>query len=108
MANKKKGKKESKSRKSARPKQPDLPGMESRMFADLHEAAGEYAEIRDERMRLNEAEGDLKKRVRELMHNHELKKYTYDDVEITLVPPEEGEEDVKVRVKKKKEGAEAE
>jgi hypothetical protein len=104
MVKKKKGKKEPKARKSSRPKQADLPGMESRMFPDLHEEARAYAEIRDERMELNKRESELKERVKKLMHSHDLKVYRYEEVEILL---EAGEEDVKVRVKEKTKAAAA-
>lgn len=70
------------------------------MFTDLHEEARQYAEIRDERMELNEREAKLKERVLNLMHEHNLKVYRYEEVEILLEP---GEENVKVRIKKEKE-----
>ncbi|HXP82594.1 MAG TPA: hypothetical protein VN976_22030 [Verrucomicrobiae bacterium] len=95
----KKARKAPKERKPSRPKQPDLPGMESRMYSDLHEEARKYAEIRDERMDLNEQESKLKERVKRMMHEHGLNVYRYEEVEITLEP---GEEDVKVRIKKPK------
>jgi Zn/Cd-binding protein ZinT len=92
----------------AKPKTQDLPGMEDRAIKPLQEAALEYAGIRDQRMALNTQEADLKKRVRTLMHKHKpgQTRYAYDGVEIELVPPE-GEEGVKVRIKKLKEDGEA-
>lgn len=95
-----KHKTKSKGKRTTRPRQPDLPGMESRMYADLHEEARQYAEIRDERMELNEREAKLKERVLNLMHEHGLKVYRYEEVEILIEP---GEENVKVRIKREKE-----
>lgn len=105
MAGKKKNKKEHKAKKSTRPRQVDLPGMESRMYPDLDEQAHEYAEIRDERMALNERESHLKERLLKMMHSHDLKLYKYEDVEIEIEP---GEENVKVRIKKAKADTEEE
>lgn len=41
----------------------ELPGMENRAIRPLHEAALEYAEIRDKRMALNQQEVALKTRL---------------------------------------------
>jgi hypothetical protein len=94
--------------KKAKAKPQDLPGMEDRAIKPLQEAAMEYAEIRDQRISLNTQEAELKKRVRSLMHKHERTHYAYDGVDIELLPPD-GEEQVKVRVKKAQaDGADAE
>lgn len=78
-----------------------LPGMENRGIPELEEAAIEYATIRDERIKLNEREAALKKRVREIMHAHNKTRYEHATVEISIEPPD-GEEKIKVRVKKAK------
>lgn len=84
-----------------RAREQDLPGMEERAIKPLQNAAVEYAEIRDERMALNTRESELKKKVRNLMHEYEKTHYAYDGVEIDLEPPD-GEEIVRVRIKKAK------
>jgi hypothetical protein len=75
--------------KESKPKAQALPGMEDRAIQGLEKLATEYAGIRDERIALNAQEADLKKR------------YAHDGIEIELIAPS-GEEDVKVRVPKKK------
>lgn len=82
-----------------RAKQGDLPTMEDRAITALEEAAEEYADIRDQRIALNQQEAALKKRVRDLMHKHNKTTYVNGAVEIELEAPT-GEETVKVRVKK--------
>src|SRR5688572_14172040 len=77
----------------------DLPGMEDRAIGPLQDAAHEYASIRDERIKLNMREVELKKKVRDLMHKNKLQRYEYHDVLIELEPPD-GEEKVKVKIKK--------
>ena len=86
-----------------RPKQETLPTMEDRAIKPLQDAAHEYAEIRDERIALNQREADLKNKVRTLMHKHNKTRYAYEGVEIELLPPD-GEEQVKVKVKKPADG----
>jgi hypothetical protein len=83
----------------------DLPGMEDRAIVPLQEAALKYAEIRDERMALNQREAQLKAEVRTLMKRHRKTHYAYDGVEIDILPPE-ADEIVKVRVRKPKDGPE--
>lgn len=83
------------------PQSQDLPGMENRAIEPLQNAAVEYADIRDERIALNQRESQLKKRIKALMHEHKLDHYAFDGVDIELIPPD-GEESVKVRVKKAK------
>lgn len=83
-------------------RQEDLPGMENRRLKDLHEAALDYAEKRDERMALSVEEVELKQRLLKLMHKHKLENYDFEGVHIELVHEEET---VKVRVKAAKEEA---
>lgn len=84
-----------------RQRQADLPEMEDRAIKPLEDAAEEYAEIRDERIKLNAQEVKLKKRVRDLMHKHNKTAYRYGGVVIELEPPD-GEEKVTVRISKPK------
>lgn len=81
--------------------QQDLPGTEDRKIRALENAGREYAEIRDERIALNVREAKLKKNVRSLMAKHEKTDYVSDEVEIHIEPPD-GEDRVKVRLKKPK------
>jgi hypothetical protein len=87
-------------KKNPKPKQKELPGMEDRKLEDLHRAAEQYADVRDERMELLDQEIELKARVAKLMHDHKRTTYSYHGLIITLVP---GEETVKVKVPKDKE-----
>jgi hypothetical protein len=87
--------------KESKPKAQALPGMEDRAIQGLEKLATEYAGIRDERIALNAQEADLKKRVRAEMKKHNRTRYAHDGIEIELIAPS-GEEDVKVRVPKKK------
>lgn len=82
--------------KKSIPRQERLPGTEGK-FDDLHEAAIKYAEIRDERMRLNGEEVELKAELLKLMKKHKKETYSYMGVVIDVVHEEE---DVKVKVKK--------
>jgi hypothetical protein len=82
-------------------KQSDLPTMEDRRISALEEAGAEYAEIRDERIKLNQREAELKKRVRSMMHKHNKAVYESAEILIELEPPD-GEEKVKVKLKKQK------
>lgn len=96
MATKKKAAKAAK--KAARkPRQEQLPGMKDRKLAALHNAALEYAEIRDERQELTKKESDLQKTLLSLMHKAKKEHYEYAGVECNLVVEKEK---VKVRVKK--------
>jgi len=77
--------------------QKDLPGMENRRISELHDAALEYAAIRDERMELSKKESDLKGELLSLMHKHKKNSYILEGVEIYI---ENSEETVKVKVHK--------
>ncbi len=84
-----------------RPKAQALPGMEYRTIKELEDAGADYADIRDRRIALNTEEASLKKKVKNLMHKHE--KTTYESATIVIeIEPPDGEESVKVKVKKDK------
>jgi hypothetical protein len=80
-----------------RPRQADLPGTEDRKIRALEEAAEAYAEIRDERMQLNQREAELKSALLAQMKKLGKTVYHRDGITITVVAEEET---VKVRVKK--------
>ena len=88
-------------KKPARPRQQDL--IEDRAIKPLEEAASDYADIRDERMRLTEQETGLKARLLSLMKKYRKTTYDRDGVHIEIVHEEET---VKVRVKKLDAGGE--
>jgi hypothetical protein len=80
----------------AKPKQYELPEIERKM-KDLHEAALEYADIRDRRQELTVEEVAAKTKLLDLMHKHKKEEYEYEGVSIRVVHEEET---VKVRVRK--------
>jgi hypothetical protein len=88
-----------------RPKQQDLPGTEDRAIKPLEEIAAAYADVRDRRMLLNQEEHDLKISALKLMHKYEKTIYRRNGIEIRIV---ESDEDVKVKVSKPGDEAEAE
>lgn len=91
-------KKEKKLRvKQPKPRQADLPGMADRRIPDLHKAAEEYAEVRDERMALTKQEVDLQEVLLEKMKLHKMDRYKFEDVECILIHEKE-----KVKVKRRK------
>jgi hypothetical protein len=95
MANKKaKGKPEVESKNT--PRQDRLPGMADAKIQALHNAAMDYADIRDQRQALTKQEVDLKEKLIGLMHAHKKEVYDYNGVHIELIVEEET---VKVRVK---------
>jgi len=79
-----------------KPKQDDLPGMEDRAIKPLEEAVEAYADIRDQRIALNQEEADLKAKVLKLMHQHDKTVYHRNGITITVVNEQES---VRVRVK---------
>jgi hypothetical protein len=87
----------------SKPKQERIPGTENKL-QDLHDAAIEYAQIRDERMACGVQEKDKKSELLNLLKKHKLEHYEYEDVEITLVHEAEK---VKVRVHGKEEDEES-
>ena len=78
-------------------RQDDLPGMEDREIKALHDAALDYAEIRDERQALTLREVELKTKLIDLMHQHKKTEYQKGNISISLVVEKEK---VRVRVKK--------
>lgn len=92
--------KKAKAPKKSKPKQKDLPGMEERRIPELHTAAENYAEVRDERMILTKKEVELKDELLGMMKKHGKESYKFDDVEIKVVHEKE-----KVKVKIHKEAA---
>lgn len=80
-----------------RPKSQRLPGMEDNRIDSLHDAASEYAEIRDQRIELNQREIKLKDKLLKLMHKLDRTTYACDGVSVALVMEEET---VKVKIKK--------
>lgn len=80
----------------AKARQERLPGTGDAKLADLHKAALDYADIRDQRQALTNEEVELKGRLLELMHKHKKEEYVYEDVSIRVVHEEEN---VKVRIK---------
>jgi hypothetical protein len=83
--------------KRPRPRQQDLPGTEDRTIQALEEAAGAYADIRDQRIALNADEAKLKGTLLQLMKRHGKQVYHRDGITIQIV---QEEETVKVRIKK--------
>ena len=79
-----------------RPKQTDLPGMEDKEIKPLVDSARKYAEIRDQRIALNQDEATLKAELLRLMKKHGKELYSYDGVEVSVVHESET---VEVKVK---------
>jgi len=80
-----------------RPRSQPLPGLEDARIKPLEDLAAAYADVRDRRIELNREESELKQHAIKLMHRHDKTIYRRDGIEIRLV---EGDEDVKVKVKK--------
>lgn len=83
--------------RSSRPRQQDLPGTEDRAIKPLEDVAEAYADLRDRRIELNREEAELKVHVKKLMHKYDKTIYRREGIEIRLI---DGEEDVKVKVRK--------
>lgn len=88
-------------KKSAKKKarQKRLPGMADAKLEALHNAALDYAEVRDKRQELTKEEVNLKGTLLTLMHKHKKDHYEYNGVTIDLVTEQET---VKVRIAKAK------
>lgn len=84
----------------AKPRQERLPGTGDAKLADLHRAALDYADIRDQRQALTSDEVELKGKLLDLMKKYKKEEYVYEDVSVRIVHEEET---VKVRIKKAKE-----
>ena len=80
-------------------RQKRLPGMADAKLEALHNAALDYAEVRDKRQELTKEEVALKGTLLTLMHKHKKDHYEYNGVTIDLVTEQET---VKVRVAKAK------
>lgn len=78
------------------PRQEQLPGMEDRAIKAIDNAAGDYADVRDERQKLTAQEASLKTELLNLMHKFKKTHYKHGTVEITVKP--EGEK-ITVRIK---------
>jgi hypothetical protein len=76
-----------------------LPGMEDPEIEELEDAAREYANIRDDRMKLTTAEVDTKGTLLALMKKHKKETYNHDGIEVKITHEKES---VKVRIKKEK------
>lgn len=83
-------------KQAKKPKDQVLVGMEDSAIPELEKLARQYAEIRDQRMDLNEAEVKLKAKTLQAMKKHGKDTYKRAGVTITVVHEEEG---LKVRVK---------
>lgn len=90
--------------RKARPRNRILPGLEDSAIKPLEDIAASYADIRDQRIELNRSEVELKATAIKLMHKYGKTIYRRDGIEIRLI---EGDEDVKVKVKKAGEDDEA-
>lgn len=75
-------------------KEAHLPTMELQSIPELTEAAENYAEVRDKRIKLLAKELELKEKVGDLMKEHKLTSYRDDDLTITL----ETKEKIKVKI----------
>jgi len=80
--------------RKAKPEQTELKGMERRRIPEIEQAAKVYAETRDERMELTEAEVQSQGKLLQVMRTNKLQKYRLDDGRVVRV--EEGEAKVKV------------
>ena len=76
------------------------PDLEPPSIEEIDTAAADYVKVRDRRQKLGVEEGELKAELMELMHKHKLKTYESDGMDVFIVP---GEEDVKVKKRKKPE-----
>ena len=86
------------SQRARTPRSQALPGLEEIVIPELEDAGGEYRDTRDRRMVLTEAEVGMKTGLLALMRKHGKTHYTFDGLEILVIP---GEDDVKVRTVKK-------
>lgn len=87
--------KKSAAKKKGRQKR--LPGMSDAKLEALHNAALDYADIRDQRQALTTDEVKLKKKLLDLLHKYKKTHYEYQGVTIDLVVEKEK---VKVKVVK--------
>jgi hypothetical protein len=78
------------------PKQERLPGTEDPQIAEIEDLAGEYATLRDKRIRLLGQEVEKKASLLAVMKRLKRKTYQHGSITVEVVP--EGEK-VKVRIK---------
>jgi len=78
------------------PRDRDLPGMEDRAIKALEDLAFTYADLRDQRIALNQEEAALKAKLLAEMKRHGKERYRRGKIRIRLV----AKETVKVRVPK--------
>lgn len=83
-------------KKRGRVKQERLPGMEEPTIPDVEQAAEEYREIRDQRMKLQKDEGEAHDKLVQNMHKHGRTVYEFDGYKVELVTTE------KARVRREK------
>ncbi|MGH8529335.1 MAG: hypothetical protein ACRETN_05760 [Nevskiales bacterium] len=81
----------------AKPKQEDLPGMESRDLPEIEQAAERYRQVRDERAALSKLEGERKAKLIQTMISNGRSFYSYNGLIVELSQKEN------VRVKSKEE-----
>ena len=79
-------------------KQQEIPGTETmRKDPKLHSLAVKYADVRDERMRLNDEEAERKAELVAYMEEKSIPSYKWGNVEVTFDP---GKPTVKVKVER--------
>jgi hypothetical protein len=76
-----------------------LPGMEDAEIEELEDAARDYADIRDKRMKLTTSEVETKSTLLAIMKRHKKETYNHDGIEVKITHEKES---VKVRIKKNK------
>lgn len=86
---------EAKANGAAKPKQPSLKGMEDRALEELEAKAEEYADVRDNRMRLTTQEVELNDELLALMKKHKKAEYHHGDVHCWIKATDER---VKVKI----------
>jgi hypothetical protein len=84
-------------KKRGRPRQARLPGTEDAVIEALEALAEEYAEARDERMRVGEIEVELKTKLLDEMKRNDKTKYFHAGVLIEVI---NSKDKVRVRIKK--------
>jgi hypothetical protein len=80
------------------PRQKTFEVMEDAMIKEIEDAAQDYAEVRDNRMKLTLKEAELKEELHAAMKKHKKAKYFRAGIEVEVVSVEET---VKVRIAKK-------
>lgn len=75
-------------------KQPELDGVGKVEVKQIEEVAEEYVRVRDARMDLTKKEVSARNRLLDLMHEHKLQTYEYDEHVVEITQKE------KIKVKK--------